>query len=716
MRTSKPHLQRDLLWLALLAALPATAFAAGQQAAAAAPVKALPAVTVSAIRLGVPSFDVPASVDLVEADAGKGGKPGVNLSEQLTGVPGVLARDRQNYAQDEQISVRGFGSRSTFGVRGVRLYADGIPATMPDGQGEVSHFSLEAADRIEVLRGPFSALYGNSSGGVVQIWSADGTSPAQNSVGIDAGSHDTYRAGASSRGKLGEAVDYNIAASHFQTGGYREHSRAQRESGNAKFNIQLAPATRLTVVANTLALPNAQDPLGLTKQQYDQDPRQAGSGAVPFNTRKSVHQTQGGAVLAQDLGAHDELRLMGYYGERTVYQVLSIPVASQRSPLNSGGVVDLDSDYGGADLRWTHRGELAGGPYELAVGTSYDDENQSRFGYENFIGAATGVKGAVRRNESDRVYNADQYAQLYWHFAEDWSLLAGMRHSAVRFRSRDRYVTASNPDDSGRTAFGATTPVAGLQYRPSEALRLYASYGEGFETPTFAELGYRADGGAGLAFDLRPARSRNRELGAKWRPQPGVEIDAAVFRADTRDELAVATNSGGRSTYQNVGHTRREGYELSADAELWRGWHLRAGFTHLLASFRSDFLTCTGTPCTLTPVHAGTPLPGVPRNYGSLRLGHDAGQGWSGGLELNGVGKVTANDVGTASAAGYLLTGVDAGYGFALAAREVLHLSLRVDNLFDRKYVGSVIVNEGNGRYYEPGPGRSYMLGARLDF
>lgn len=674
-------------------------------------------VTVNAIRLNLPTFEVPASVDVIKVDASVAGHAGVNLSEQLTGVAGVLARDRQNYAQDEQISIRGFGSRATFGVRGVRLYADGIPATMPDGQGQVSHFSLDAADRIEVLRGPFSALYGNSSGGVIQIWSADGSRPAQSSIGVDGGSYGSYRVGADTRGVIGP-VDYNIAVSHFQTDGYRDHSRAQRESGNAKFNIQLAENSRLTLVVNTLSLPGAQDPLGLTWAQMQQDPRQAVTGAYQFDTRKTVHQSQAGAVFTQQLGAADELRVMAYYGNRTVNQVLSIPVASQANPKNSGGVVDLDTDYGGADARWTHQGEWLDGHYELAVGASFDDQNQTRRGYNNFVGDTLGVQGALRRDELDHVYNLDQYAQLYWRFAPDWSLLTGVRHSVVRFRSDDHFLSAGNPDDSGRVAYSATTPVAGLQYRPDDAWRLYASYGEGFETPTFAELGYRADGGAGLAFNLRPARSRNRELGAKWQPREGIELDAAVFRTDTANELAVVNNVAGRSTYQNVGHTRRQGYELSADAGLGGDWHLRAGFTHLLASFRSDFLTCTGANCQTptTPIDAGTPLPGVPRNYGSLRLGHDTKLGWSGGAELNGVGRVTANDTGTASAPGYVLAAIDGGYGFALGGSSTLHLSVRVDNLFDHRYIGSVIVNDGNGRYYEPGPTRSYMLGAQLNF
>ncbi|HEX7817279.1 TonB-dependent receptor [Dyella sp.] len=678
---------------------------------------ALPAVQVNAVRVGVPAFDVPASISQVDVAPGQAGKPGVNLSETLVGVPGVLARDRQNYAQDEQISIRGFGSRSTFGVRGVRVYSDGIPGTMPDGQGQVSHFSLDAADRVDVLRGPFSALYGNSSGGVVQLWSADGTVPAQTRLGLFGGSNGTYRAGASTRGVDG-AMNYNIAVSHFQTEGYRDHSKAERESGNAKLGFDLGQGRKLTLVLNTVSLPSAEDPLGLTRAQFQADPRQATASAFQYDTRKSVHQMQGGLIYEQPLGANDQLRLMGYYGSRDVQQVLSIPPSAQVNPLSAGGVVDLAGHYGGVDTRWTHHGELAGRPLELVVGMNYDAQDQHRQGFNDFVGNTLGVTGALRRDEDDNVWNFDQYAQLYWHFAERWSALLGVRHSVVHFISRDAYVTATNPDDSGGARYTATTPVAGLEYRPDDSLRVYASYGRGFETPTFNELGYRADGGAGLAFGLRPSRSRNRELGMKWQATQRLGLEAAIFRADSHDELAVVRNVGGRSSYQNIGRSRRQGEELSLHGDLGAGWRMRLGFTHVQATFGSPFMTCVSSGCTVpdTPVRAGARIPGVPENYGSLRIERGGDLGWRYGVEATGVGAVTVDDINSGRAPGYALLAADAGYGMPLGQTARLHLSARVDNLLDHRYVGSVIVNESNGRFYEPGPSRGFMLGAQLVF
>jgi len=471
-------------------------------------------------------------------------------------------------------------------------------------------------------------------------------------------------------------------------------------------------------VVNRLNQPVSQDELGLTRAQIDADPRQATAVATEFNTRKSILQNQVGAIFEQQLDSADQLRAMTYYGQRSILQYQSIPLAVQRSPLSPGGVVALDTDYGGADFRWTHSGQLAGRDDEFVLGASGDEQLQHRLGYNNFVGNILGVMGALRRDEDDNVNSVDEYAQWYWHFADRWSLLLGARHDDVRFSEHDLYITATNLNDSGGVNYTATTPVAGLDFRPTDDLRLYASYGKGFETPSYVELGYRSDGLPGLAFNLRPALSRNLELGAKWQINQALEFDAAAFRSDTRNELAVETSESGRTTYQNVGNARRQGVEFSLTGQLGHDWQISAAFTHLQARFRSAFFTCLSTPCPkpTMPVAAGTRIPGVPDNYASLRLQHGTDLGWREGVDLTGLGSVTVNDTGTQQAAGYGLIGVDTSYTFALAESARLQLSARVDNLTNRSYVGSVIVDDSNGRYFEPGPDRTWMLGARLVF
>ncbi|WP_454827844.1 TonB-dependent receptor family protein [Pseudoxanthomonas wuyuanensis] len=679
--------------------------------AATPPTTTLPAVEVETPRLRtVPAFDTPASIDRIDLRADNA-TAGMNLSERLGAIPGLLARDRQNHAQDTQLSIRGFGARSTFGVRGVRLYADGIPATMPDGQGQLSHFSLAAGDRVEIIRGPFSALYGNSSGGVVQLFSAVGREPDEVTIRATAASNDTFGASARWLGRQGR-VGFNLAAALFDTGGYRRHSVARRESANARLDVDLDNDASLSLVFNHLDIPRAQDPLGLTRAQAEADPRQAVAVAEQFNTRKAVRQDQAGAVYTQAFAGGHQLRVAGYAGQRQVEQFLALPVAAQGNPLNSGGVIDLDNDYGGVDARWSWQGEVAGRPFEWTAGANTERMRQHRRGYENFVGSALGVRGALRRDERNRVESVDEFAQAWWQVAQRWSLLAGVRHSQVRFRSEDYYASASNPDDSGRVRYTETTPVGGVMFRASDDLRLYLSAGRGFETPTFNELGYRADGGAGLAFDLAPAISRNIELGMKWHGGAATAIGAALFRADTDDELAVASNTGGRSTYRNVGRARRQGMELSLDTALAEDWRLQLAYTRLSAEFRDGFLICNRTGCTLpnVPVAAGTRIPGTVRDQFFGRLQWQA-QSWEAALETVAVGDVSVNDIGSESAPGYALLHLELSRRWTLGHGSLRGFA-RIDNLLDHRYIGSVIVNEGNGRFYEPGPDRTLLIGA----
>ncbi len=670
--------------------------------------RSLPAVVVTATRSEQSAYDVPAAIDSVAIENTDNDRLGVNVSEVLALVPGVLARIRQNYAQDEQISIRGFGARSTFGVRGVRLYTDGMPATMPDGAGQVSHFNLDSAERIEVLRGPFSALYGNSSGGVIQIFTADGSDDFELRTGLVGGSHGTGRASINLRGGGDDVLGYNVDLTHFETDGYRAHSAARRESANAKLSWKPGDLGKLTFLANTVSIPDAQDPLGLTREQFDENPRQVAAQAELFNTRKSVDQSQAGVIWERPLGAHSGVRVLGYAGQREVEQFLAIPVATQANPLHAGGVIDLDGDYRGTDARWT----WTDGALEVTVGASHESQDQVRRGYTNHIDGRLGVRGALRRDEDNRVHTFDQYAQASWRFADAWSLMAGARHSTVRFRAEDAYVTATNPDDSGARDYSATTPVLGLLFRAYQDANLYATWGKGFETPTFAELGYRSDGGAGLNFGLEPARSGNAELGAKLRFGERITSEVAVFRADTDDEIAIATNAGGRSSYRNIGSARREGVEVSLRANLTDDWALHLAATWLDATFRTPFLACSGVPCTTPnlPVDAGTRIPGVPRTNLRAALGWGGELGWRAGARAEYVSDVPVNDIGSESAPSYSVVGLDIGYGFALDSGK-LRAFVNLDNLFDRAHVGSVIVNDGNGRYYEPGLGRSVLVG-----
>ncbi len=673
------------------------------------------AVTVTATRVATPAFDVPASIDLVTLSPDTDTRPGINISETLGTVPGLLARDRQNYAQDVQISVRGFGARSTFGIRGVRLYVDGIPATMPDGQGQISNVDLGSAASIEVLRGPFSALYGNSSGGVLQVSTEDGAGRPRLSFGIGGGSDGQRRFDAKLSGAEG-GLDYVASVSRFETDGYRQHSAAERDLQNLKLGLRLGERGKLTIIGNAVQLPSAQDELGLSRAELQADPRAADPSALQFDTRKSLAQTQGGLVYDLQVDDDNALRALVYGGHRDTTQFQAIPVASQANPLNPGGVIQLGRDYEGSDLRWTTQGGAAGQRWSLVGGLAWDKLREHRQGYQNFTGSGAGqvlgVQGALRRDEINDVEDLDPYLQGQWHPAAAWTLDAGVRRSAVRFVSHDRYIVGGNPDDSGKSDYAATLPVLGVLYALRPDVHLYATAGRGFETPTLNELAYRPNGQTGLNFDLKPARSNSVEAGLKSRSAAWGELSLAAFATKTSDEIVTLANIGGRSTYQNVASTRRLGLELEWARPLPHDINLQAAYTLLDAQYTDAFVECTTTPCTTpaTPVASGNRIPGIARNALSASLAWAPARGWRAGVDVRALSRVFVNDTNSDAAAAFVTAELSGGYLWSLGAWQVSAFG-RVDDVTNRRYVGSVIVNEGNGRYFEPAPRRTFFAG-----
>lgn len=685
---------------------------------------ALAPVVVTATRTATPAFDVPASIDRVDADTVRNGHALVNISESLGGVPGLLARDRQNYAQDVQISVRGFGARSSFGIRGVRLYVDGIPATLPDGQGQITNVDLGSVDSIEVLRGPFSALYGNSAGGVIEVTTEEGRGPPTFRLDSAAGSDGLRRYAAKASGGVEPneshgAIGWLISGSRFRTDGYRDHSAADRRLGNAKLTLRPDADTTFTLIGNSVDLPRAEDPLGLTRAQFQANPRSADPTAIAFDTRKTVEQTQGGFIAEHRIDANNTLRALLYLGHRGTRQFQSIPVGAQQSPLAPGGVIGLARDYEGVDLRWSTNTRIARMPLGIVVGFAADGLHEHRQGYRNFIGPVLGVQGALRRDERNDVSNLDPYAQASWQITPRWTLDAGVRHSQVRFSSHDAYIVGPNPDDSGAAHYSATLPVAGVLFKASDVIHLYANAGRGFETPTLNELAYRPGGATGLNLGLKASTSVSVEAGVKARVAGVFDASFALFQTRSADEIATLTNVGGRATYQNVGATRRRGAEFGGSLDLATDLRAQVAATWLDAVYRNDFTTCVGSPCTVPnrPVAAGNRLPGVAKGSLFASLVWAPPAGWRGGVETRWLTKVYVDDANSDAAAGYAVAAAHVGYRWQAGPWTIDGFG-RVDNLLDRATIGSVIVNEGNGRFFEPAPGRTWLasLSASLSF
>lgn len=667
-------------------------------------------MVVAAAPTTVSELDTPAAVSVVNGDEMRQAAPRVNLSESLGAVPGLQVQNRQNYAQDLQLSIRGFGSRSTYGVRGLRIYVDGIPATMPDGQGQTSNIDIGSVDTIEVLRGPFSALYGNSSGGVINVTSQTGTQPPTVEASSYYGSFGTWHYGMKATGAVGDGshagdVDYTVSTNRFTTHGYRDHSGARKNLANARLGVRINDVSKLTLLLNSVDI-KANDAGGLTADEWRDNPRQSPRGDQ-YNTRKNTRQTQAGLRYERQLSAQDDLSVMMYAGERETTQFQSIPRAPQLKPSHAGGVIDLTRHYQGIDTRLTHRGELLV-PVTLTAGLDYENMSERRKGYENFVmvnGAPQyGEQGALRRNERNLMWNVDPYLQTQWQLTDKLSLDAGVRYSSVWFDSNDYYITPGNGDDSGDASYHKWLPAGSLKYALTDAWNVYLSAGRGFETPTINELSYRSDNQSGLNFGLKPSTNDTVEIGSKTRIGNGL-FTAALFQTNTDNEIVVDSSSGGRTSYKNAGKTRRQGMELGLDQQFGESWRLKAAWTWLDATYRTN--VCDDASCN------GNRIPGIARNMGYASFGYQPEQGWYAGSDIRYMSDIMANDENTAKAPSWTVVGLTTGYKWSYGRMD-MDLFGRIDNLFDREYVGSVIVNESNGRYYEPAPGRNYGIGLNL--
>lgn len=691
-------------------------------------VTVLPTLHVEATRTDTTYLQTPASVFRIDAPQVDTSSQ-VNLTEVVKGVPSLQIRNRENYAQDLQLSMRGFGARSTFGVRGIRLYVDGIPATMPDGQGQTSNIDLSSLDHVEVLTGPFSSLYGNSSGGTILTSTKEGQGKDSIELSYSGGSHDKSRAGLVLQGgaKGANEPSYVISSSYFDTDGYREHSGAEKVLNNAKLSGNLDDGSKINWVTNYVKI-HADDPQGLTHDQWNANPKQQVPFLKQFNVRKDIEQTQTGVTWAKPINDKNELYAMAYLGNRQVTQYQSIPkgevkleegkpiYSGQASPKHAGGVIDFERNYYGADFRWTGKELL---PYTtLSIGVALDIMDEERKGFENFnVNNVYGVKGNLRRDEDNTLWNIDPYLQASWQFLPTWRLDTGVRYSNVHYKSKDHFTSGPdqygtvNGDDSGKTNYDKVLPSAALSWQILPELMAYVSYAKGFETPTFTEMAYRPDGESGFNFDLTASTSDTYETGLKSQNQLG-DFTLAVFQTKTKDDIVSAGNSNGRSTFRNADKTLREGAEFAWNKKLWRDLTATASYTYLDATFDAD-IPALGS---IAQIPAGNAIPGIAKNQAYASLAWQPSHGLYGGVDVQYMDKVYVNDTNSDAAPSYSVTSANVGYAWVMGDWKVNSFA-RVDNLFDKNYAGSVIVNDSTqpvGRYFEPADGRNWSAGLRV--
>src|SRR5437764_5839831 len=666
----------------------------------------LPPAVVSVTRANPPINRIPQAVHLIERTEISRGRPTWGLDEALVTVPGVYAANRYNFSLDQRISIRGFGARSAFAVRGIKVLVDGIPQTLPDGQGQLTNLELGAADRIEILRGSASALFGNASGGVISIWT-DPTAPQsiRQDLRVLFGTFDrdlnrTWSKWQSSTAFRVGSGSGLVTVSRLDYTGRRQHSDADFRNVNSRWHFPLAKGWSLAATADLGWDPRADNPGALTAAEMARNPDSAAAINITRVAGKDVTQGQGGVTVRREFAGGGEASL-------TVFGI----ARSLKNP-TTFAYIDLDRFDYGTRVAVSRPLPLGSLEHRLTAGIDFQRQRDDR---KNFRNNAGQVDTTVRTlDQLEHVTEVGPFVQSALQVTPHVSVTGGLRYDWVNFRADDRLVTASNPDDSGRRLMRALSGSVGVAVTPADALTVYGNVGTSFETPTTTELTNRPSGAGGFNPTLEPQKATNYEVGVRGDVAGRLNYSLALYHAAVRGELIpfpVPADANGRVFYQNAGRSRHRGVELGSELEIAAGLNLVTTWTY------SDFRY---TRYTLgTQVLDGQALPGIPQHWLHflLQLRPPALRGGWVEVEETHSSGFTVDDTASTSNAPrtgpWWTTNLRAGWDGTVGSVR-LRPFVGFNNVWNRAYVGSVVINAANRRYYEPAPGRNVYVGFSL--
>jgi len=640
-------------------------------------------IIVTATRLQSTMGDAARSVSIIDQQQIQMGMQQLALDESLAGVPGMYMQNRYNMAQDLRISLRGFGARSAFGIRGIKIIVDGIPETLPDGQAGVDSIDLGSAKSIEVLRGPSSSLYGNASGGVILIESESGGEPSFIQANLAAGGLGFQKYQLKAGGKSGR-FDYLVNVASQQLDGYREHSASEGTLVNGRFGIQLNDNDSLTVILNNTDQPKAQDPGGITAAQASRDRKSARDRNLLYDAGEALDQQRAGIVYRRER-ASGILTLRNYYVWRDF---------SNRLPFESGGSVDLDRFFYGFGAQYT-LGNIVPESLQLMLGIDIDRQNDERKRFDNL----QGVIGPLTLDQREQVDSNGLFVQSHYQINGHWDSSAGLRYDKVKFDVSDHYL--DDGDDSGKVSFDQVSFSAGLN-RTMTSGALFATIGNSFETPTTTELA-NPDGSGGFNQSLQPQTAINYEVGFKAGTDQ-LYYELAIFYIRLKNELVPfeVPGSPGRTFYENAGQSSRTGVETALS------WSAPGGFGMDLSLTWSDFKFDEFSDDSGRDF-SNSRMPGVPEIFAWLKL-HYENNGFTASFETSYSGSLFANNANSVKVPGYVVSGLRATYDMQ-TQKLLFQPYIGVNNLFNRHYNSNIRTNAFGGRYYEPAPERNVYAG-----
>ena len=650
--------------------------------------ESLAPIEVQSLRLNTEVLTSPAAVDVTEARDIQQGRAKAQLDAALNRTPGVYANNGSNFAQNLRISIRGFGARSAFGVRGVKVLVDGIPETLADGQAQTDTIDLGAVERLEVIRGPFSALYGNATGGVVDITTTTPASGPLDRGELTVGSHGYRRIEAATAHERGD-WGYALTASQLDIDGYRAHSEVKKQQLTGKLERRVGSTGTLRLITRVLDAPDTLDPGGVTLEQAQSDRRSARDANLAFDARQSAEQQTIGLVYEDQLAQNQSYQANLFYTHRDFIQFL---------PFEDAGVVAYERDFFGGGVQTTRFDTLFGHENQIVAGIDAQIQQDARTRYDNIAGD----RGALGLDEDQQATSIGVFAQNVFSISSDLELTTGLRYDYLDFDIDDAFVTATDPDDSGSRTYHEVSANAGLSYAWAERQRVYANVANAFESPTFTEFADPA-GNGGFNSELDPQKAVQYEIGAKGEIGTRTRYQISAFWIDVRDELVVFNDDGRRDFYQNSGKSRRQG--LEAKLEYAVNDELSAMAAYTLADYEyREFVDDGGVD------YAGNAIPGLPEERLFAEVAwRDSDVGYA-TLDMRYAGSFYADNANTAKIDNaWIFNGrvgktIDAG-------DDNLTVYFGIDNMFDEVYFDNIRINAFGGRYYEPAPDRTFYTG-----
>lgn len=651
-------------------------------------------IIVTATRVEKRVQDVAAAIGVVRKQDIQLGRQQLGLDESLSAIPGLFMQDRYNFAQDLRIAIRGFGARSNFGIRGVKILVDGIPESLPDGQGQSDGIDLGSAEQIEVLRGPSSSLYGNASGGVINITSEKGPEDPFAELRLNAGAFGFKQAQLKVGGEAGR-LNYLVNLSDMRFDGYRTHSETENTQLTTRLRFKIDQTSDLSVAVGLTDQPLANDPGGVTRAAAEADPTLARAQNVDFDAGEALEQQRVGFSYQKTFGAEHTLRLRNHYVWRDF---------SNRLPFVGGGAVAFDRRFLGGGGAYTYKGELWGRPNTFIVGADLDQQNDDRRRFDN----NNGVAGALTLDQDETVASVGVFAQSEWSISDSVAMTIGLRFDDVSFDVEDNFLV--DGDDSGERSFRETSPMVSAVWTPFESTSLYATVSTSFETPTTTELA-NPNGQGGFSGTIAPQRAKNYEVGIKGQIGERHRYDLALFDISVEDELIPfeLADQPGREFFANAGESSRHGLEVSVVSQPIDGLTMSLAYTYSDFAF-TRFIDANGND------FSGNVLPGIPDNLLRAEAMYRHSSGAYASLEAFRAGSFFANNANTETNDSYVVTNLRAGLQDITFNQWAISPFFGINNLNNERYFANVRINAFGGRFFEAAPDRHVYAGVAIRF